>query len=127
MTGENKDVTYVVTVDKGKFAKMALYQIKSITQNDANSDIFVYITEDRGTNSITESQKEWIQEVAHVERGAVPIPEYPISAKTKAAAEATSKVDSEYLLVLDTDMLILDEMVVPTEKDLAMTPVNIGN
>lgn len=121
------DFTYVVTVDQGKFAKKALYQVKSIIQNDPGSDIFAYVTTGRGTESITESEREGLEKHATVVEGPVPIPDYPISAKTRAAAEAASCVDTEYLLVLDSDMLVLEPLSVPSDTDLSMTPVNIGN
>jgi hypothetical protein len=121
------DLTYVVTVDNNKFAKKAIYQIKSINQNNPSADIFAYVTEGRGTDSLSEKEWSWLENQATIETGPVPIPDYPISAKTRAAAKASESVDSNYLLILDSDMLILDEIDIPEEGEISMTPVNIGD
>lgn len=68
-----------------------------------------------------------METVCTIETGPNPIDRYPIAIKLAALDRAASVLDTEYLLCLDTDVLVLDDVSVPEQdEDLYLKPVDIG-
>jgi len=122
-----QEVVFVITLDQGKFAEQALLQCKSILKNTTYDNLFVYRTR-RGLNELSSDAEDFLDKNTITETGEVPLGKYPISTKVEAAKRARERYPEKKLIVLDTDLLVLDNPVISKgDWDLALTPVNMAD
>lgn len=119
------DLTYVITVDEGEWTRRALYLYNSINEFVDDPDIVTFIPEDVDIPSEIEQkldENSWI--VGEEKR----IEDFHASYKLQAFKKAGEVTDNEYLLLLDTDVLVLNEITIHQEKDadLFVKPVDLG-
>jgi len=89
------------------------------------SEIVVFIPEcSRG--SLSKSSLNQFRSAAKVVWGEIPIPEYPISALLAAFVAAEQATETEYVVALDTDTILLDSISVQGDYDVWVRPVDVG-
>lgn len=122
-------LSYVFALGPNELEQKSLFLLRSIRQNTSASqnEIYVFIAEEEKEEISKETIKE-VRNSATIIRGNIPIKEYPLSAAHKALHEASNKSESEYLLLLDTDTLVLNEPKthLQHESDLFLKPVDTG-
>lgn len=116
------NLAFVFAAGEGKYDKQGIYLARSIMRTNPDSPIFAYIPD--GENPEHEDE---LAELATILRGQPTIPEYGISTKVDALIAAEEAANERYLLLLDTDTLVLDSITVHNSgKDLYLKPVDIG-
>lgn len=123
-------LAYTFTIGPGELSKQGLYLLRSIVRNTEadKEDIYVYIVEGE-RKDIDDEVLEEIRDKATLIEGPMPNPDYPLSAAHGALKKTSEVSDKEYILLLDTDTVILDDITVQYEKegDLFLTPVLVSH
>lgn len=110
------DLTYALSIGKGKLAEQAEYLVHSIKTYAPSSDIFSFITNDE-YSSLTDYQRNYFEMSTELAVLQSPIPEYPIAVKIAGLKEALDYTETEYVALLDTDTLLIR----PIDADLSTT------
>lgn len=111
-------LAYVFTLGPGSLSKKGIFLLRSIVKNTSatQDEIFVYLVEDEKKN-IDESIIREVEDKATVLEGEMPNKDYPLSAAHGALLEASKVTEKDYLLLLDTDTVILDDIKIHEEHD----------
>lgn len=120
-----KNATFALTADSGELAWQAERLVRSIRHHVPESNVVVFVPE-RSVPEIDTELMEYFENQATVVRGEIPIPEYPISAMVQAFVEAERVSDTEYLVALDTDTLVLGPPRIYSEGELWARPADVG-
>lgn len=124
---ELDEATYAITADTGKLGEQAALLCQSISYSCPNSTVVTFIPE-YSYPSVDEDVLQTLQELSTVVTGEVPIPNYPISALQQALIEAAKIADSEYLVALDTDTVVVEPPTIPHETaDLYARPASLAD
>lgn len=117
-----EDLAFVFAAGEGKYDEQGLYLARSIACKNPDSPIFVYVPDGESPE-----HEDELAELGTILRGQPTIPDYGISRKVDALMAVEEAADEEYLLLLDTDTLVLDKITVhQTGKDLYLKPVDVG-
>ncbi|UIP01059.1 hypothetical protein Hbl1158_06815 [Halobaculum sp. CBA1158] len=107
---------------EGKYDEQGLYLARSLARTNPDVEIYVFVPE-----SESPSHESELSDLGTIVRGKQTIPEYGISTKIDALKSAEQTADEEYLLLLDTDTLVFDEITVhESGHDLYLKPADIG-
>ncbi|WP_158854466.1 hypothetical protein [Halorhabdus sp. CUG00001] len=116
------DLAFVFAAGEGKFDEQGRYLARSITRTNPDAQIYAYIPDGEYP-----THKSELSELATIVRSEPRIPSYGISRKIDALIAAEAVADEPYLLLLDTDTLVLDEISVHRSgSDLYLKPVDVG-
>lgn len=125
-----KKLAYVFVLGPHELEKKGLFLLRSIHKNTEaeKKDIFVFI-EDSEREEISENAINEARDKATILDGSFPISEYPLSSAHEALYQASQESDVEYLVLLDTDTVVLDDLDIDLNqnKDLLLKPVDLGN
>jgi len=119
---------YGITVGSGKFADMAICQLRSIHEfTSCSRKSIVANCPEQEWKEIKKSKRELIKEMAVIHNYSPPLPEYPLSAFQATGRACNQYTDhAEYFLLIDTDSIVLN----PTNdefnpaKDLGIKPAD---
>lgn len=119
------DIAFAITADSGELEAQADILVKSIRRIYPDAPILVFIPTS-SISDMTETVLERFESRTTVVSGAIPIPDYPISALIKAFVEAEHKFDNQYLVALDTDTILLDRLQISGDGDVWLRPADVG-
>jgi len=123
------NITYTFAADSGKYADISMNLLESIIKNtDASQkDIVIYVI-DEGIREIPDQYIEYMHNSATVIEGPMPNPGYRISAAQGALVGASKKSKNDYIILLDADTVVLDDVTVhkKSDADLFLCPEFIG-
>jgi hypothetical protein len=104
-------------------ARSLARSIRNFTDPDA---VLAFTTTDE-LEDVPESIVAELESTCTIETGPSPLGGYPIAIKQAALDRAASVLDTNYLLCLDTDVLVLDNIPVPKcNNELYLKPIDIG-
>lgn len=122
-------IAFSVSVGGKRLSKQAEYLFKSVRNYHPEGRIFAYVTE-KEVSEISNERLSRIEDLATLIVGDMPIPTYPISAKVAAMKTAAERTDFQYLVSLDSDILLLDELSEYLSEagsaDVHMKPVDVS-
>lgn len=109
---------YIFTIGPGSLSRQGLYLLKSINRNTeaGKEDVFVYIVDGEKDNIEDDIINE-VGERATLIEGPMPNKNYPLSAAHGALKKASEVSDHEYLVLLDTDIVVLDDITIHEENE----------
>lgn len=117
-----ENVGFVFATGEGEYAEQSVYLARSIARTNPNAGIYAFVPEGESPEHLSE-----LDQYATVFEGKRRIPEYGISTKIDALATVEAAVDDPYLLLLDTDTLVLEEITVHERPgELFLKPVDVG-
>lgn len=119
------NTTFAITADSGELAWQAERLVNSLVRNCATSDIVIFIPES-AIDDLSERVYRLFESRATIVTGEIPLPEYPISAMIQAFVEAERVSETEYLVALDTDTLVLDTLTISGDADVWARPADVG-
>lgn len=143
MNLDDVDIAFIFASGRGKVGWQSLYLLRSLRRHHPNAPVYVYVPAEELDEMDPDIEDE-LEDKASLLHGEIPIPEYPISTKIAALEAAETEADADYLLMLDTDVLVLNEInvhrsdigpanTVGREKitagegaDLYLKPVDVG-
>lgn len=121
-----KDIGIVFAFGPDDLALQARSLVRSINRYTNFEEVLAFTTPEEYDDIDPEIKSE-MAEHCTLEIVEKPIDGYPIAIKEAALQRAASMLDTEYLLCLDVDMLLLDEPNFPErDGDLFVKPVDIG-
>lgn len=113
---------FTFAAGEGKYDEQGLFLARSIARTNPDSHIYAFIPENESPR-----HEDELEELGTIIRGKQTIPEYGISTKVDALSAAEDVASEDYLLLLDTDTLVLDEINIHNHQgDLFLKPVDIG-
>jgi hypothetical protein len=116
------DLAFVFAAGENKYDEQGMYLARSIARTNPDSPLIVYVPD--GEHPEHEDE---LAEIGTIVRGEPTIAEYGISRKIDSLIAAEAAAESDYLLLLDTDTLVLDTITVhQSGKDLYLKPVDVG-
>jgi hypothetical protein len=122
----SRSIGIVFAFGPGDLALQALYLARSIRNYTKHDEVVAFTTEEEFSRIPRKIRAE-LKQTCRIEVGTEPVGSFPISIKLAALDRAASILDTEYLLCLDADTLVLDEVTVPKpESELYLKPVDIG-
>ena len=119
------DVGFAITADSGELELQADILLHSIRQTYPDVPILVFIP-DSSLEDIKDEVLERWKASATIKTGPFPIPEYPISAQIKALVEAERQFNTQYLVTLDTDTILLDYLKIYGDGNVWLRPADVG-
>lgn len=121
-------ISYAISVGSDRIAEQAEYLIRSITTTSPNSDIYGYVTKQE-YSKLNDTRREFLQNHIELLVGENPIPEYPIAIKISALLAALHNSQTDYVALLDTDSLLLNQINPPKigDAELLAKPVDVAN
>lgn len=105
---------FAITADEGIFGTQAVALARSIRTTHPKADIVVFVP-DNGESRLSDDLIGALEEVATVEFGPYPDPSYPITSKLRAFELAASRPNVDRAVMLDTDIVLLNELTWPSE------------
>lgn len=111
------DTAFAITADAGDFGAQALALARSVRTQYPDAEIVVFVPES-GAAEMADALLADLRAVATVEVGPAPDPDYPITAQLRAF-ELAAERPVDRVVMLDTDVLLLDELRVP-DSDAAL-------
>lgn len=121
----NENTTFAITADSGELERQAELLVLSIKRYAPDAELVVFVPEE-SKNEISGSALELFRSAGIVVWGDIPISGYPISALLGAFVAAEQRSETEYLVAMDTDTLLLDRVTVPRGGDVCLRPVDVG-
>lgn len=117
----NSRPAFVVIMDSGEWARKARVLVRSIARNTTDPEIHCFVPADAMDDIPSEIRDDV---AAHATLDTVEgDEEQPFAVKHNALLAAMEVSDRDYLMVLDTDKLVLDDITVPdTDADLLIKP-----
>lgn len=117
-----ENLAFVFATGEGKYAEQSVFLARSIARTNPDSEIYIFVPEAESPDRLSE-----LAEYGTILEGSQRIPDYGISTKIDALAAVEDAADEEYLLLLDTDTLVLSEITVHEQPgDLFLKPVDVG-
>lgn len=122
------DLAFVFASGSGQVGSQSRHLLRSIRRHHAEAPVYVYVPTEE-LDDMDPAVREELAADATILEGSIPVPEYSISTKIAALEAAERVADASYLLMLDTDVLVLDEIEVhrSEDADLFLKPVDVGN
>lgn len=121
----NADVAFAITADSGELEIQADILVRSIRENNPAAPILVFIPKS-SVNEMNKSILKRFETMGTVVFGTIPIPDYPISALIQAFVEAEQRFENRYLVALDTDTILLNNIRISDDADVWLRPVDVG-
>jgi hypothetical protein len=103
------DIAISFAVGDGELAEKARYLTNSIKTYTSNPEIHTFASTDEW-ESLSAREQNFFDTETTVATGELPIAGYPISAKLAAMKHAASVTTRPFLLLLDTDTVVLNEI-----------------
>jgi len=100
------DNTYVIAVGPDDLSHKAKYLVRSIRRLDESIPLYTHVTTSEKGNIPESVVRELSTETTLLE-GEAPIPEYPLASKIEAMRLARKETTTEYVTLLDADMLMI--------------------
>lgn len=119
------DTTFALTADSGELAWQAERLVRSLARNCPEANIVVFVPE-AAIERLRRDVLELFESNATVVTGTIPLPEYPISAMVQAFVEAERKSETEYLVAVDTDTLVLNPPRISGDAEVWARPADVG-
>lgn len=119
------NTTFAITADSGELAWQAERLVRSLSRFCPKSNVVVFIPES-AVDELTDRILEFFERRTTVVTGTIPLPDYPISAMIQAFVEAERLSQTEYLVALDTDTLVLDTPTISGDADVWARPADVG-
>ena len=121
------DLAFVFAAGAGEVGRQSRHLLRSIREYHPEAPAYAFVPEDE-RDTMDETVLKELRDGAELLVGEIPIPEYPISTKIAATAAAEEATDADYLLMLDTDMVLLDRIDAHerSDADLFLKPVDVG-
>jgi len=119
------DIAFVMAVGKGKTLDKSYYLAKSIKQVYEDAEIYAYVAEEEKPE-ISQGRLSKIGNYANLIYGDIPMKEYIFTVKHRALILAGEMTNKKYLVCLDSDMLMMNELSLP-KGEMFVCPVDIGN
>ena len=117
-----ENLAFVFATGEGKYAEQSVFLARSIDRTNPDAGLYIFVPEAESPECLSE-----LERYGTILEGPQRIPEYGISTKIDALAAAEAVADEEYLLLLDTDTLVLNEVTVHERPgDLFLKPVDVG-
>lgn len=113
------ETVFAITADEGVFGAQALVLVRSIREHHPESGIVVFIPE-TGASAMANHLLAELEKDAIVEVGPYPDDDYPITAQLRAFELATEQSGVEQVVMLDTDIVLLDRLSFPA-RDVALS------
>lgn len=118
------DATFTLTADTGDLEWQARRLVASIRREVPDATIVTFIPE---SSAPLMDELAFFESETTVVLGDLPMSEYPISAFLQAFVEGTRRSTTEFVVALDTDTIVLDELVLPNvDADLWVRPAEVG-
>ncbi|WP_181687168.1 hypothetical protein [Halorhabdus salina] len=115
-------LAFVFAAGEGTYDEQGLYLARSIARTNPDAEIYAFVPE-----AESPAHEDDLRDLGTVIQGKQTIPDYGISTKIDALAAAEEIADENYLLLLDTDTLVLDEVTAhESGADLYLKPVDVG-
>lgn len=122
----SQSIGFVFAFGPGELALQSRSLVRSI-QNFADPDAVLAFTTTDELETVPAPIVAELETVCTIETGPNPLDGYPIAIKQAALNRAASALDTDYLLCLDTDVLVLDDVSIPEcNNELYLKPVDIG-
>lgn len=122
---QSTDIGFAITADSGELELQADILLRSIRQIYPDAPVLVFVP-NSSIEDIKDSVLERWEASATLKTGPFPIPEYPISAQIKALVEAEHQFNTQYLVTLDTDTILLDYLNIYGPGNVWIRPVDVG-
>lgn len=120
------DTTFALTADVGLLGEQAHRLCASLNRVYEDPSITVFIPADSYPEMATE-RTTYLESVADVVTGDIPIPDYPVSALPQAFCHAADHSDTTYLVALDTDATLIRPLTLPAAgADFYALPAPLG-
>lgn len=103
------DIVFSLAVGDENIAKKSKYLVKSIRRNYADAPILAYLVESE-RSQLSSDTVAFFREKTTLHVGKFPNSEYPISSKLKAMMLASNEFNFEYLVLLDSDTIVVDKI-----------------
>ncbi len=120
-----KNISFAYAIGSDELAEQAKYLTNSIRAFASSSNIYTFTTENEWYE-LSPSSREYFSRHSHILVGELPIEGYPVSAKLAAMRHASDLTSDEYVLLLDTDTVILDRINChkDSSSELFLTPAD---
>jgi hypothetical protein len=127
MTVSPSEVTFAVAADTG-YHEQTRMLVESIRAEMPASQIVAFVPE-RSHEKMDSEMKGFFKDNSDVHSGSIPIPDYPLTALTKAFIIASEEYNSKYFLQVDSDILLLNQLELPSEpaSEVLAKPTNLGS
>jgi hypothetical protein len=121
------DFAFVMSVGKGKMVEQAYWLARSISQSNPKAEIYAFVAESEREDIYLYHLKR-IEEVGgKILYGEIPLKEYKFTSKHQALIQAGELSSAKYFVCLDSDMLVLNRLELPSDYAMYVCPVDIGN
>lgn len=121
----NENATFAITADSGELERQAVILVRSIKRHAPDANVVVFIPR-ASRDVVSDDALDTYRSAGSVVWGEIPISEYPISALLGAFVAAEERSETEYLVAMDTDTLMLDRLRVQKGGDVWLRPVDVG-
>ncbi|NHX35596.1 MULTISPECIES: hypothetical protein [Halolamina] len=121
----NENATFAITADSGELERQAVLLVRSIKRYAPDANVVVFIPR-ASRGEVSGDALATYRSAGSVVWGEIPISEYPISALLGAFVAAEERSETEYLVAMDTDTLLLDRLRVQQGGDVWLRPVDVG-
>jgi hypothetical protein len=125
ITSLGENTTFAITADSGELAWQAERLVISLVRNCPESNVVVFIPKS-AIDDLSNRVYDLFESHATIVTGEIPLAEYPISAMIQAFVEAEQISETEYLVALDTDTLVLDTPTITGDADVWARPADVG-
>lgn len=126
------DLTYTIAIggnNAQNYAHKARLLLDSIQKNTTatSEDVVIFITKN-ARDQIDKNLRSSFEQDSVFVTGELPNPSYPLSAAHTALVKAGRQTDNPYLLLLDADIVVLDDIDIQNmySADLYLKPADIG-
>ncbi|PSQ39138.1 hypothetical protein BRD13_04205 [Halobacteriales archaeon SW_5_70_135] len=123
------DLAFVFAAGDGHVGRQSVHLLRSIRRHHPDAPVYAYVPGNE-RESMDGAVHEELHDGATVLDGEIPVEGYPISTKVGAVAAAEDAADADYLLMVDTDTVLLDAIDVHQDYDreanLYLKPVDVG-
>lgn len=121
-----QEATFATTTDSGSLEKQSVLLCESLRRYYPDSRIVNFVP-DSAIQDISEEARQFFETNTTVVTGEMPIPSYEPSAKLAAFSHAASVADDGYLVLLDSDVVLLSTITLPDDDAaLYVKPVDKG-
>lgn len=121
----NENATFAITADSGELERQAVLLVRSIERHAPDANVVVFVPR-ASRGEVSDDALDTYRSAGSVVWGEIPISEYPISALLGAFIAAEERSETEYLVAMDTDTLLLDRLRVREAGDVWLRPVDVG-
>lgn len=123
-------LTYAFSTGPGDLENQACFLLKSIQTYTSASpgDIVIYVV-DSEIDRLSKGVLSYFDENASIVRGPMPNPDFPLSASHGALVAASRETTNDYIILLDTDTVVLDDIEIQnsSQADLFLKPADLGD